>query len=183
MSSAEQYYYGPFREHILQWLKLVGAMDVRTDGVPEFRYGAVFRQRMPAAWEHIPYTDLPWFLNALTFTILIDQVMYSHFQGYYHSFQIKTQYPKMWALIHMNPFEILHRDVLYEHGIGNDKMKEMFAEFSEFFVEDLKEFFESRNDMPDWRSVSEAMQNDSDIARELWGRRFVACLERRVAGS
>ena len=74
---------------------------------------------------------------ALACTVLIDQIMYTHFRKDYSKFQQMTRYPKIEAGItgiNVNPWLITHS------GIGLTTLEK----FIEFFVVDLKEFFTER---------------------------------------
>ncbi|MBU2578949.1 hypothetical protein KKA09_02430 [Patescibacteria group bacterium] len=83
---------------------------------------------------HIPQEYYMLFHCALACTVLIDQVMYTHFKEDYSEFQKITLYPKIEygiTNINVNPWAITHS------GIGLTTLER----FIEFFVADLKEFF------------------------------------------
>ena len=94
---------------------------------------------------------------ALACTVLIDQVMYSHFKKDYLKFQEMTRYPKIEAgisNINVNPWLITHS------GIGLTTLER----FINFFVADLKDFFaQNKFEEATWEAVKKSMLDDPAV--------------------
>jgi len=148
----KDYYYNRFREQFNEWINTTKAHEHPNEGI----YIPVqdLRQENLA---HIPREDYMLFHCALAGTILIDQVMYTHFKEDYPRFQTMTQYPKIeYGISNMNarPWDITHS------GIGLTTLEKFF----DFFVQDLKEFFQQNKfQHSTWEAVKSAMLNDSDV--------------------
>lgn len=108
---------------------------------------------------------------ALACTVLIDQVMYTHFKEDYSEFQKITLYPKIEygiTNINVNPWAITHS------GIGLTTLER----FIEFFVADLKEFFtQNQFERATWQAVKSTMLTDKDVVNGPRGEIFKKVLE------
>ncbi|MFH1824395.1 MAG: hypothetical protein ABH873_04120, partial [Candidatus Firestonebacteria bacterium] len=110
----------------------------------------------------IDQENLIHFLSALGCTILIDQVMFTYFKNDYLEFQKMTLYPKMkvgW--INANPWMVFHQNVRLKRSLYRGQVIKEFTEFSKFFVQDLKEFFNQNVfETANWSAVEKAILND-----------------------
>lgn len=154
----KKYYYEQFRDQFDEWVKKTDAHEHPGEGtfIPSANISS-------DKLSHIPKDERGYFLCALACTVLIDQVMYSHFKKDYPTFQKMTQYPKLEAGItgyHVHPWTIIQDHIKYE----------MLHNFIEFFVKDLKEFFlQNQFDEATWETVREAMLADPDVTKGLAG--------------
>ncbi len=122
--------------------------------------------------------NLIYFLASIGCTILIDQVMYSHFKESYSEFQKMTLYPKMeigW--INANPWMVFHQNVRLSRNLHKDETITKFMEFSKFFVQDLKDFFNKNTfENVKWEAVKTVMVGDSDVTGGECGEIFKSAL-------
>ena len=109
--SPTTYYYGPFREHFAAFWK---SLDTQ-GSVSRVRNRVTLSRFAEQAGEHFSVVDLVAqpdrglqdhlkdvpvpeqldFLCAVLYTVLIDQVMYTHRRADYLAFRAQTLYPKM----------------------------------------------------------------------------------------
>jgi hypothetical protein len=124
------------------------------------------------------------FLCALYYTILIDQVMYSHHRSDYLAFQPLTEYPKMdrtvayaRTLMLANPGEIFGQDILPSRGIGQAALLECFQGWAKFISSDLSDFF-SRHQIgtTTWSAIRESMLHDPGVTFNCFGNVLVDAL-------
>ncbi len=159
------YYYEKFPDQFREWLKHTNAHEHHGEGV----YIPIQNLRSDVL-QYIPPEEQSLFRCALACTVLCDQLMYTHFKRDYPAFQAVTLYPKM------------------EYGISNINVKpwdivdgvnlQMFREFVDFFVADMKSFFESSTYVEAvWQNVRNAMLADTDVAQGTYGNRFVKELQ------
>lgn len=146
----KEYYYDRFRGQFEEWLKKSHAHKhfSQETFIP-------LQDLNPACLSHVPRADLMLFYCALTCTILIDQVMYTHFKSDYSKFQQMTQYPKLEYGItntNVNPWQVARK------GTNITTL----TRFLQFFVSDLKEFFRVYPfDIANWEIVKKSMLNDT----------------------
>lgn len=184
------YYYGPFRDHLaLFWRSLNerGSVSrVRLRLTPS-RFAAQSATHFSVVdLVARPYQGLPDhlvsvppkmhldFLCALLYTILIDQVMYSHRHGDYPEFQAMTKYPKMdrtvgysRTLMMANPYEIFQNDILTSRGLRHEEVTERFGIWAQFIARDLRAFFTQHQvGTTTWPGVQAAMLQDPGAT---WG--------------
>lgn len=124
--------------------------------------------------EHIPQERLGYFLSALAGTILIDQVMYTYFKEDYEEFRTMTLYPKIaWSIgfcSNIPPWQLFEHRIALSRGLRNPEKINQFSEFMQFFVKDLKEFFEKNKfKRANWKLVKKAMLDDNDIISDKYG--------------
>ncbi|MFZ2205940.1 MAG: hypothetical protein WA061_03135 [Microgenomates group bacterium] len=146
----KEYYYNRFRGQFEEWLKKSHAHKhfSQETFIP-------LHDLNPTCLSHVPKTELGLFYCALGCTILIDQIIYTHFKSDYPKFQQLTQYPKIeygTTNTIVNPWQITRR------GTGTTTL----TRFLQFFVSDLKEFyrvypFKTAN----WETVKSAMLGDA----------------------
>lgn len=126
----------------------------------------------PENLSHIPKEDYMLFHCVLACTVLIDQVMYTHFKEDNPEFQRMTRYPKIEygiTNINVNPWAITHS------GIGLTTLEK----FIEFFIADLKEFFEQYEfKHATWEAVKAVMLADKDVVSGSRGEIFKKVLEK-----
>jgi hypothetical protein len=114
-----------------------------------------------------------YFMFSVAYTILIDQLMYTHFKESYPKFREITLYPKMdgsagWAgsISHANPFAIFNDDFIRTRDIDFVVLQEEFTEYAKFILEDLEDFFDKYGEQIgniNWAQVKTVMQKDRDI--------------------
>ena len=117
------------------------------------------------------------FLAATCYTVLIDQVMYTHFKGAYPQFRRLTMYPKMdrtvgpaRTFMMANPFEVFEEDILRSRSISVESAVETFRLWSAFIAADLSVFFEQHSDLNvTWPAVHTSMLTDPSCTWGLFG--------------
>ncbi len=190
MTPAE-YYSGPFREHFgAFWRSLdeLGSVSrVRAQLTPS-RFAGQHAQhfsvvdlvarpgrRLPDHLSTVPQHAQADFLCALLYTVLVDQVMYSHRRVDYAEFESITRYPKMdrtvgyaRTLMMANPYELLESEVLASRGLNPKDVEMRFEEWAAFIARDLLAFFNQRRiGSTTWELVRGAMLADPSVT---WGR-------------
>lgn len=134
-------------------------------------------QGFPDHLADIPKEDQIDFLCALFYTVLIDQVMYTHRHTDYVAFRTHTQYPKMdrtigWARTMMmaNPYEVFGSEVLDHRGIGVQDICDRFELWAHFIVADLRKFFGERTvGTTTWATIRDVMLSDRDCTWGVYG--------------
>ncbi|MBP6856554.1 MAG: hypothetical protein KBC42_00525 [Candidatus Pacebacteria bacterium] len=148
---SKEYYYKRFREQFDEWVKKTQAHEHQGEGI----YISI-QNLKPEYLSHISKEDYMLFHCALACTVLIDQVMYTHFKQDYLKFQQMTLYPKIEygiTNINVNPWVITHS------GIGLTTLEH----FLEFFVSDLKEFYNKcKFEVANWDNLKDSILNDKD---------------------
>jgi hypothetical protein len=114
-----------------------------------------------------------YFMFSVSYTILIDQLMYTHFQEAYPKFRELTHYPKMdgsagWAgsISHANPFIIFNDDLIRTRNLDFRTLEEEFESYAKFILEDLETFFDTYGEQIgtiNWAQVKTVMKKDRDI--------------------
>jgi len=163
----KEYYYNRFYQQFESWIKKTATHEHPNEGVFVF-----VRDLKTENLQHIPKEDYMFFHCALAGTILIDQVMYTHFKEDYLAFQQMTLYPKIelgLTGINVRPWAITHS------GVGLTTLENFF----EFFVSDLKEFF-TKNKFKNvtWDAVKLAMLADKDVVSDARGEILKKILEK-----
>lgn len=165
--SPKDYYYTKFRQHFVDFIQKSKAHEHPNEGT----YISI-QELKPENLSHIPQAEQMFFIYSLAFTVLIDQVIYTHFKNDYPEFKKMTLYPKIEygiTNINANPWDIAQR------GGGLTT----FEKFADFFVQDLKEFFEKNHfETGTWGAVKQAMLNDPDTSRGSFGKIFIDILNR-----
>jgi hypothetical protein len=165
---AKEYYYSHFRGEFAEFLTKT-KMTHTHPGEGTYIPIQDLRQENLV---HIPRENYMFFHCALAGTILIDQIMYTHFKPDYPSFQAITLYPKIeYGISNINarPWDITHG------GIGLIALEKFF----DFFVQDLKEFFSKHKfQTATWEAVKSAMLKDPDVIGGARGEIFRKILER-----
>jgi len=171
---AEEYYYKKYRQDFENFWSKVPNRNNYVTGEPLFRFTGLVKNENFDALSEISYDDQPFFLSALGCTILIDQVMFTYFKSDYDKFQQLTKYPKMWVgWINANPWMVFHQNVRLPRNLDRGAIIEKFSKFAEFFIEDLKSFFEKQNFLEaSWKSVKKTMLNDKDVIGGKFGEIF-----------
>ncbi|MCG2701247.1 hypothetical protein L6267_03715 [Candidatus Parcubacteria bacterium] len=173
--SSREYYYKHFRGQFQEFWNKIPHGEA-------FRWASLHKSNELDELSHISKEDLPFFLSALACDILIDQVMYTHFQAVYPEFNKMTKYPKMTtAWINANPWIIFDQRAMLSWGLSTNQVLEKFKEFAEIFIKDLEKFFR-KNELKEvtWEKVREAMLNDFDVRRGKFGEAFINELRCKV---
>ena len=177
----KDYYYNQFRTDFESFWQKVHHRPNYVTGEPLFKFAGLVKGDNPDPVHHqidslkdISQENLAFFLSALGCSILIDQVMYTHFKEDYSTFQKKTLYPKMWVgWTNANPWMVFHQNVRLPRGLHKGEAIEKFSEFADFFVQDLKGFFETQKfSSANWTKVKEVMLNDKDVCDGDFGKIF-----------
>jgi hypothetical protein len=132
---------------------------------------------LPDHLADVPKVDQLDFLCAIFYTVLIDQVMYTHRHDDYQIFQGLTQYPKMdrtigWARTMMmaNPYEVFSDDILGSRGFGEMDVRQGLESWVRFIIADLRRFFgEQVVGTTTWASVRDAMLSDQSCTYGIYG--------------
>ena len=103
--------------------------------------------------------------------------MCTYFKEDYSTFQKMTLYPRMQIgggrVENINPWMVFHQNVRLPRNLYEGGVVEKFTEFAQFFIDDLKEFFEKQNfPSANWAKVKEVMLNDKDICFGGFGQIF-----------
>jgi hypothetical protein len=134
-------------------------------------------QGLPNHFVDIEHEDHMDFLCALFYTILIDQVMYTHRKVDYFIFQQLTQYPKMditfgWAgpLNMANPYDIFSENILNSRRLTPEVVCKRFESWANFIVKDLRDFFKKNKiGTTTWVIIRNVMLADYDCIRGAYG--------------
>ena len=86
----KDYYYTKFRQHFADFIQKSKAHKHPNEGI----YVPI-QELNPENLSHIPHAEQMAFIYSLAFTVLIDQVVYTHFKSDYQEFQKMTLYPKI----------------------------------------------------------------------------------------
>ena len=163
----KEYYYNRFREQFTEFVRKSRAHKHPGEGV----YISI-QDLNKANLSHIPPDDYMFFHCALACTVLIDQVMYTHFKKDYPKFQEMTLYPKIEygiTNLNVNLWAITHS------GIGLTTLERFF----EFFVVDLKDFFtQNKFEEATWNVVKMTMLTDKDVVSGPRGEIFKRILKK-----
>lgn len=95
MNNFDKYYNEQFRQDIQTFFSKIPAISKHT-----FDDKSIFTVQYQTLTKDFDYLDFlayekkAYFGTALFFTVLVDQVCYSHYQVYYDKFQNLTRYPK-----------------------------------------------------------------------------------------
>lgn len=171
---AKEYYYKKYQQDFENFWKKVPNRNNYITGEPLFKFARLIKNDNFDALSEILCEDQPFFLSALGCTILVDQVMFTHFKKDYEKFQQLTKYPKMWVgWINANPWMVFHQNVRLPRNLNKREIIEKFLKFAEFFIEDLKNFFEKQNFLEaKWGPVKIAMLDDKDVVAGEFGKIF-----------
>ena len=123
---------------------------------------------------HIQKENFGYFLSALSGTILIDQVMFTYFKEDYEKFRVMTLYPKVtWSpgwCANVKPWQLFEHRIALARRLQNPEKMNQFSEFMDFFVDDLKEFFDKNKfQSANWEAVKTEMLKDDDIISTKYG--------------
>jgi len=70
----------------------------------------------------------------------------------------------------VKPWQLFEHRIASVRGLQNPEKINRFCEFMEFFVKDVKDFFENNKfQKADWKSVKKAMLTDDDIVSNRYG--------------
>jgi len=193
MVHPSDYYYGPFQNHFASFWKSLGA----NGSVSRVRCGKTLSRFAYQGERHFSVVDLvanpkrgfpdhlteipkdmqSHFLCALYYTILIDQVMYSHHRSDYFAFQALTEYPKMdrtvgyaRTLMMANPSELFSQEILASRAIPEADLLDLFQGWAVFISSDLSDFFGRQQiGATTWSTVRESMLHDSSVTFNRFG--------------
>ncbi|MCK4744748.1 hypothetical protein KAS41_01665 [Candidatus Parcubacteria bacterium] len=175
----KKYYYKKYRKDFENFWKNVPNRNDYVTGEPLFKFAGLIKKNNFDTLSKISQENQPFFLSALGCTILIDQVIFTYFKEDYQRFQGLTKYPKMWAgWMNANPWMVFHQNVRLPRNINKDKIINEFSKFAEFFIKDLKDFFEKQNFLTaSWKNVKKVMLNDKDVVSGKFGEIFKKILD------
>jgi len=168
------YYYNQFANDLKELMNKVTLGGDNHFHIYEFFIGQKTERDV---LEHIQKENLGYFLSALAGTILIDQIMFTYFKEDYENFRGMTFYPKItWGIgwcANVKPWQLFERRIALARELQNPQKSDQFSEFMDFFVGDLKEFFEKQTfPSASWTRVKEAMLNDKDVCDGNFGQIF-----------
>ena len=136
MNEFEKYYNGKFRQDIQTFFSNIPERSKRT-----FDDRNIFTVQYQTLTKDFDYLDFlnkemrAYFGTALFFTVLVDQVCYSHYQDYYDQFQNLTRYPKF---VGNSPStdrtNFPPRDIFSAFNYSRDKEKMFNTENVEFWT-------------------------------------------------
>jgi hypothetical protein len=124
--------------------------------------------------DHIQKENLGYFLSALSGIILIDQVMFTYFREDYEKFRTITHYPKIrWSPgwnANIKPWQLFDHRITLDRGLQNPEKINKFREFMDFFVSELKDFFNKNQfKKANWELIKNAILKDEDIISNKYG--------------
>lgn len=182
----KEYYENHYRQDFERFWEAVPNRKDYVTGEPLFKFAGLVKGSNPDplhdqvdALKDIPREHLVFFLSALGCTVLIDQVMYTHFKDDYSVFLRITRYPKMQVgWMNANPWMVFHQNVRLPRNLNKGEVMAGFSEFTKFFIGDLKEFF-SKNQFKTatWEKVQSAMLGDPDVTGGEYGEVFRKSLD------
>jgi hypothetical protein len=123
------------------------------------------------ALEDVSRDDLVYFLSALGYMIILDKTMFKHFPGVYPQFQKATGYPRIdigWS--RENPWIMFGQTMRIGRRITLAETQEKFAEFSEFYIKDLEQYFVDKFRLVAWEDVKKALLKEVSEAQGEYGR-------------
>ena len=168
------YYYTQFRLDFQNFWKKIPTRSNYVTGKPLFKFAGLVKRDQFDVLGDISKENLIYCLSALACTILVDQVMYTHFKEDYPEFQRLTKYPKMeigW--MNANPWMVFEQNVRLSRNLQKPEAILRFSEFAEFFVEAAKGFFEKQKILKtNWAMVKDAMLNDNGVKQGEFGQIF-----------
>lgn len=176
----KEYYYNQFRQDFGNFWSKVPHRSNFVTGEPLFKFAGLVKDNGFDVFEDISKDNLIYFLSALACTILIDQVMYTHFRNDYSVFQGMTLYPKMWvAWVNADPWMVFSQNIRLPRRLYEKETIDGFAKFAEFFIKDLKEFSKKyKFSEANWKTVKSAMLNDPDVSKGSYGKIFIEELKK-----
>lgn len=191
LMSPSSYYHGLYREHFAAFWRSLddhgsvsrvrGRLNPTRFSMQSDQHFSVVdlvarpRHGLQDHLQEIPAIDQPNFLCGLFYSVLVDQVMYSHRPADYPTFRALTQYPKMdrtvgyaRTLMMADPYEIFADEILSSRGILLEQVGDTFAAWATFIADDLRSFFAQHQiGTCTWPTVREAMLHDSSCT---WGQ-------------
>lgn len=170
----KEYYYKKYRQDFKNFWNKVPSRNNYVSGEPLFKFAGLIKNNNFDALSEISHENQPIFLSALGCTILIDQVIFTYFKNDYEKFQQLTRYPKMWVgWTNANPWMVFHQNIRLPRNLNKGEVIEKFSKFAEFFIMDLKSFF-NEQDFTEikWESVKTTMLNDKDVIAGEFGEIF-----------
>ncbi len=167
----KEYYYGEF---LADLKKVMGEVVVGGDGHFHILELFISPKTGRDSLAHIKKENLAYFLSALSGTILIDQVMFTHFKEDYEGFRAETLYPKItWSpgwCANIKPWQLFEHRIALARELRNPEKITQFTDFMKFFVDDLKIYFkEHKFKKANWDSVKAAMLGDEDVVSNKYG--------------
>lgn len=168
----KEYYYKRFKEDFAKFFGQVAHSDT------EFRFAWLIPGIIRDPLEHVPRENVLFFLSALGCTILLDQLVYTHFKGDYPAFERKTRYPKMqvgWKNAH--PWSVFDASILSPRRFSNEDAERQFSDYADFFIRDIREFFTSGGfPSATWENIKAALFGDKDVSKGSFGEIFLRVL-------
>ena len=178
----KDYYYNQFASDLKELMKKVNVIgnhafdfvEPFSDGKYGFMIVELFKNDKQDALDHISKENRGYFLSALAGTILIDQIMFTYFEGDYEKFRTMTLYPKIrWSPgwnANVKPWQLFEHRIALARGLQNPEKMNQFSEFMEFFIADLREFFnKNKFQSSNWEAVKTEMLKEGDIMSTKYG--------------
>lgn len=168
----KEYYYNQFPKDLKVLMSKVVVGGDRHFHIVELFFDNTKKQDDKLAF--LPKERIAYFLSALAFTILIDQLMFTYFRKEYEKFRSITLYPKItWSIgwcVNVKPWQLFDHRIALARGIRNPEKINIFKEFAVFFVKDLQEFFKENKVIEvDWKKIKSAILSDGDIVHTKLG--------------
>jgi hypothetical protein len=163
--NAKEYYYSRFETDFqFFWNKAF-----HESGYVKFT--SFLRNESYDALEDISRDDLVYFFSALAYMIILDKTMFKHFPDVYPQFQKTTGYPRIdigWS--RENPWIMFGQTIRIGRWITLAETQEKFAEFSDFYLKDLKQYFTKQFRLVAWEDVKNALLKEISEAQSEYGR-------------
>lgn len=156
------YYYKYFRKDFQKFIS-VNPPHKHPDG----EYLSIQQLSTEKVVSAIGKENLEDFYCSMAFTVLIDQLMHSHFPYDSKKFEAITMYPKIELGISNT---LVHPWRVVAIGVSDDK----FNEYADFFIKDYEEFFTKQHfQRANWDSVKKALIEDKDVNSTKFGKIFI----------
>ena len=124
--------------------------------------------------EHISRDNQVHFATSLTYVVLINQIVHSHFPDIHSEFWQKTRYPLVAGGLNpsRSPYDILDREVWAKRDITQDELVSSWTELTSHIKQDITAF--ERDQAPEialtWEAFrASALQDNDVVAPEPWG--------------
>ncbi len=168
MNGFHKYYNGQFRQDVQTFFSKIPSRSKHTFG--DRNIFTVQYQSLTNDFDYLNFLESEkkaYFGTALFFTVLVDQVCYTHYQEYYHKFESLTRYPKF---VGNSPStdrtNFPSRDIFSAFNYSRDREKMFNSEKVEFW----KVFNEAKSVMRN-ETVDFLENHLNDInGEEFWSR-------------
>ncbi|GEM_PF-1948126 len=163
--NAKEYYYSRFGTDFQSfWNKALR-------GPGYIKFTSFLRGENYDALADVERDNLVYFLSALGYMIILDKAMFKYFPAAYFQFRKMTGYPRIdigWS--RENPWIMFGQTVRTGRWITLSETQDKFAEFSEFYLNDLEQYFKKRFKLVAWEDVKKVLLKEVSESQGEYGR-------------